>query len=229
MKVALLKTAARWEQADMNCVQFETRVNLVLDQRRSPADDPALAAHASACADCEQLLADHTVLVACVVENRTPLQPSRGFANRVIAASEISISAAAVHQRRNNRIWLALGVALSSAAAMLLALSIVWQARRATVGSEVASVRQGEFTEADILMEAPRFPGNLVAMAVPHGAAFRYEEFERVAPGIRPLRESLAFIWDALVGALPRGRDANRPPPTEPRTGRWWVESLTLA
>ena len=70
---------------------------------------------------------------------------------------------------------------------------------------------------------------SFVAMAVPHGAAFRYEEFERVAPGIRPLRESLAFIWDALVGALPRGRDANRPPPTEPRTGRWWVESLTLA
>lgn len=212
----------------MNCVQFETRLNLVLDQRRSPADDSALAAHASACADCEQLLADHTVLVACVVENRIPLQPGRGFANRVIAASEISTNAAAVHQRRNNRIWLALGVILSSAAAMLLALSIVWQARRATGGSE-GSLAQHEFTEADILMEAPRFPGNLVAMAVPRGAAFRYEEIERVAPGIRPLRESLAFIWDALVGALPRGRDANRPPPTEPRTGRWWVDSLTLA
>jgi hypothetical protein len=213
----------------MNCGQFETRMNLVLDQRRSPADDPALAAHAAVCTACEQLLADHSVLVACVVENRTPLLPSRGFANRVVAAAEVSTNMTAVRQRRASRLWLTLGVTLSSAAAMLLAISIVWQARRATVGGDVALAERDEFTTADMLIEAPRFPGNLVALAVPRGAAFRYEEFERVAPGIRPLRESLAFLWDALVGALPRSRDANRPPPAEQRTGRWWAESFTLA
>jgi hypothetical protein len=207
----------------MNCGQFETRLNLVLDQRRSPAGDPALAAHAAVCADCEQLLADETVLVACLAESYTPLLPRRGFAERVVMAADVAV----VHQQRSKRIWLAVGVALSSAAVMLLAISIVWQARQPAV-SDGATLAQGEFTEADLILGAPRFPNNLIAMAVPHGAALRYEQIERVAPGIRPLRESLALLWNTLFRTLPTERDTNTPP-NEERAGRWWAYSWQLA
>lgn len=207
----------------MNCGQFETRLNLVLDQRRSPAGDPALAAHAATCADCEQLLADETVLVACLAESHSPLLPSRGFAQRVIAATDVAV----VHQQRGRRIWLAVGVALSSAAAMLLAISIVWQARQPAT-NDATGLAQGEFTEADLILGAPGFPNNLIAMAVPHGAALRYEQIERVAPGIRPIRESLALLWNTLFRTFPTERDANGPP-TEERAGRWWTYSWQLA
>lgn len=207
----------------MNCGQFEARLNLVLDQRRSPAGDPALAAHAARCADCEQLLADETVLVACLADSRAPLLPPPGFAQRVIAAADVAV----VHQQRSKRIWLAVGVALSSAAVMFLAISIVWQARQPTA-SDPTALAQGEFTEADLILGAPGFPNNLIAMAVPHGAALRYEQIERVAPGIRPLRESLALLWNTFFRTLPTERDANTPP-TDERAGRWWAYSWQLA
>src|SRR6478735_9309243 len=98
----------------MNCGQFETRLNLVLDQRRSPLADPALAAHAGVCATCDELLADHIALAAYVSRSSSP-SPSPGFANRVMAAA----GPLAVHERRTKKILLAVCVALSSAAAML--------------------------------------------------------------------------------------------------------------
>src|SRR4051812_39341347 len=110
----------------MNCGQFETRLNLLLDQRRSPASDPALAAHAAICADCDELMADHKAVVACMADSRVP-QVSKGFAKRVVAA----VGPMAVPQRRTKRLMMATCVALSSAAAMLLAISIVWKARQA--------------------------------------------------------------------------------------------------
>src|SRR5689334_5034173 len=109
---------------DMNCGQFESRLNLLLDQRRSPVSDPALTAHAAACADCGELLADHMALTACVSRSCIP-RLSADFAERVVAATDST----AVHQRRTRRLLMAVCVALSSAAAMLLAISIVWKAR----------------------------------------------------------------------------------------------------
>jgi hypothetical protein len=202
----------------MNCGQFEARLNLVLDQRRSPADDDALAAHAAVCADCDRLLVDESLLVACLAET-SPCQPSYGFANRVVSAA----SAAHVHQRRSNRVWLALGVAMAAAAAMLLAISIVWQARQASPNGVQPIAANSEFTEADL----SRISGQLLSLTMPGGRELSLEEMEKYAPAFRPLRESLALIWDTLRRAISTGHDPN-PPPAEERALRWEANPIRV-
>ncbi len=203
----------------MNCGQFEARMNLVLDQRRSPADDTALAAHAALCADCDRLLADESLLVACLAE-ASPHQPSYGFAQRVVTAASVVDA----RPRRGTRVWLALGVALSAAAAMLLAISIVWQARQATPrGGEVVAANP-EFTEADL----SRISGQLLSLTMPAGRELRLEEMEKYAPAFRPLRESLVLIWDTLRRAISSGHDPN-PQPAEERALRWESGPLRIA
>jgi hypothetical protein len=204
----------------MNCGQFETRLNLLLDQRRSPASDPALAAHAAVCANCDELVADHVLLVACASQSRVP-RMSTDFAQRVVAAT----GPVAVHQRRTRRLFMAACVALSSAAAMLLAISIVWKARQAEPsGGEQIVANQG-MNSADFLVGAPHLWSTELAMA---SSSLRFDEVDRIAPGFRPLRESLEMIWDALRRAWATGRNTEAQP-AEKRTGQWAVFDPSIA
>ncbi len=50
----------------MQCVQFETRLNELLDERLSPELEPAIGWHAGECARCAALLAAHEDLLAGV-------------------------------------------------------------------------------------------------------------------------------------------------------------------
>ena len=209
----------------MNCGQFEARLNLILDQRRSPSNDAALASHAAVCSQCEQLLADETFLVASVSQWSAP-QPRPGFAHRVVAAAVPAVGV----KRRLQRAWFALGVGFSAAAAMLLAIYVVWQARQVrTFGDSEGVTHSAPVTEADILLGAPGFPNSVLGMVMPGGRAIRLDELERVAPGIRPLRESLALIWDALRRAMPSSSEKHSPPPDKGRAELWWLDSLNLA
>jgi hypothetical protein len=206
----------------MNCVQFETRLNLVLDQRRSPAEDSALAAHAAICASCDELLADHMVLVASVPQIYLP-RMSDGFAHRAVVAAGPVV----VHHRRSHRLLLAACVALSSAAAMLLAISLVWKARQAGSGDGDQIVVTGGMNSADLIVGAPSLWSNQFAMAA-SGASLRLDEVERVAPGIRPLRHSLSMIFDALRRAFQTRHDPATPPADE-RSGHWAITCFALA
>jgi hypothetical protein len=203
----------------MNCGQFETRLNLVLDQRRSPASDPVLAAHAAVCANCDELMADHMALVACASRSRV-LRPRPDFAERVVAAT----GSTAIHQRRTRRLFMAACVALSSAAAMLLAISIVWKAREAGPdGGEQIAVRDG-INSADVLMGATGLWSRELAMA---SSSWRLEEVDNIAPGIRPWRQSLAVLWDALRQAF-QSRHGENAAPNEDRTSHWSILALDV-
>jgi hypothetical protein len=195
----------------MNCGQFETRLNLLLDQRRSPASDPALAAHAAACAACDELLADHVALVSCASRSRLP-RVSADFAQRVVATAR----PIAVPQRRTRRLFMAACVALSSAAAMLLAISIVWKARQAGPSGGEPIVASHGMNSADFLVGAPHLWSTELSMA---GSSLRSDEVDRIAPGFRPLRESLSILWDALRRAWSSGHDAGTQP-AEKRAGQ---------
>jgi len=207
----------------MNCGQFETRLNLLLDQRRSPASDTALAEHAAACSDCDELLADHVALIACASHSRLP-PVSDGFAHRVVAAT----GPAALHQRRSKRLLMAVCVALSSAAAMLLAISIVWKARQADpVDGEQFATNSG-VTSADLLVHSTSLWSTEFALAA-GGAASRLDEVEKMAPAIRPWRTSFAIIWDALRRAFQSKEHDGTNPPSEERTGQWTTFALSIA
>jgi len=206
----------------MNCGQFETRLNLILDQRRSPVDDAALTAHATACVQCDDLLADHVALMRGVSEARQPVVRD-GFARRVVEQAR-PVSA---RQRRAKRLLLAVCVAFSSAAAMLLAISIVWKAREGQGVNDPRLVRSRTMNSADFLVGAPSLWSNEVAIAA-GGAGVGLDQVEKVAPGIRPWRESLTQIWEALRHAFQNRHDPAGPPGEE-HTGQWAIVGLSIA
>lgn len=68
----------------MYCAEFETRLNELLDERREPAGDAALVAHAAECPHCAGVLRDFDVLLESV--NRlAPPAPRADFTARVVA------------------------------------------------------------------------------------------------------------------------------------------------
>src|SRR5690349_91035 len=96
----------------MQCPEFESRLDAILDQRRDPRADALLAAHAAFCEPCSDLLADQvTVLNTLNRLQRADLVVSRRMPPARLPASR------------------SLPLVASVAAAMLLALGLVWQLR----------------------------------------------------------------------------------------------------
>jgi hypothetical protein len=105
----------------MHCHEFEHRLNEVLDQRGRPEADTLLAEHARRCAGCGERLAAQRLVFAGLTQRAVPA-PSAALARRAIAQ--------VVHARPHRapgrtRWWLAASAVLASAAAVLLAVSLV--------------------------------------------------------------------------------------------------------
>src|SRR5687767_13502155 len=111
----------------MKCRDFEDRLNYLLDERVEPAADVRLADHAHDCPPCRKLLDDQHVVLAMIKEAPLPATSS-GFARRVVsrAAPLVGVRRQVLPRRT---IW-AIGTLLATAAAVLLAVSLVWQARQ---------------------------------------------------------------------------------------------------
>jgi hypothetical protein len=168
----------------MTCDEFEDRLNDLLDLRVQPQADPLLTAHAGDCDDCWSRLAGSRVLLRGLAK-LSPPPLARDFSARVVA----QVAEPQMPAQSPARFWLACGVLLSSAAAALLAISIVWYARRGGEGLAGRTTetrpaagggparRQRGFAAAvpgkvgtktgsfagggDLLIEAPRLPGHL--------------------------------------------------------------------
>src|SRR5689334_13677747 len=112
----------------MHCSDFHHRLDALLDDRQNPAADPLLAVHAADCQSCRRYLTKQAAVLAGLSRITAPSLDA-DFSRRVVALAVPQL-------RRATRSWSvrpvswALGVALSSAAAMLLAISIVWYAHR---------------------------------------------------------------------------------------------------
>jgi hypothetical protein len=109
----------------MHCDQFELRLNEVLDERANPELDPSLTAHAADCDDCRVRLVGSRVLLRGLARLAVPPLPA-DFSRGVVA----QVAEPQPEWRPKSRLWLAAGVLLASAAAALLAISLVWYARR---------------------------------------------------------------------------------------------------
>lgn len=227
----------------MNCEQFQQRLNEVLDERADPAGDSHLSGHAADCDDCRAALVGSRVLLRGLSRLRVPAVRA-DFSERVVAAAIAPAS-----REPRSRLWLAGGVLLASAAAAMLAVSIVWYARRGaenvvsrpdkpTTELQPTGPRRGPrgfatlvpgkarrapspmaVTGGDLLIEAPRLPDHLrsyggaidsLALSLPQTAE-QFNQMEQLAPGFRPLRISLALLWDTLCRTLP-GAHSQEPP-----------------
>jgi len=165
----------------MKCREFNDRLNDLLDERSEPAGDARLAGHARECASCRLLLEDQQVVLATLKEVRVPAMGS-DFARCVVAKA----SAADVARRQvapQRMLW-AVGTLLSTAAAALLVVSLIWQARQGAwpfAGQSIAVTEDSHIPEqvdiagpgrgaapsglalgqADWLIEAPRLPSHI--------------------------------------------------------------------
>jgi hypothetical protein len=241
----------------MNCHEFEQRLNDVLDRRGQPEADERLGAHAADCSDCRTRLIGARVLLRGLSRLAVPALP-RQFARRVVAEVGQAVQPASAEKNvrpTGGRWWLAGGVLLASAACALLAVSIIWYARRGGDTNNVATrdpappaekradlprakqLRRSNtyaMTGGDILIEAPRLPERLreyrgaidnLAIALPRTAE-QFDQMEQLAPGLRPFRLSLALLWDTLCRTIPGARTGEPAVPHE-QTSDWrWTRSL---
>jgi hypothetical protein len=203
----------------MQCHEFEQRLNDLLDERQPPERDQILAAHAVQCPDCRQLLDGQQVLLEGL-----RIGPGVGLRERFAAAVIASHSehAAAATQliassgrgaEKASLGWV-VGLGLATAVAALVAVSIFLAsepegpqlvggagANKLNVLAENAADTRGR---AKGLSQYTPEGGYGVAIAgfVPE-AVEQFENVERYAPGIRPLRVSFAMLWDALRRTIP--------------------------
>ena len=150
---------------DMKCHEFEDRLHALLDDRRSPAGDTALAAHAAACPACGQLLTGQQVLLAGL---RSGLPPLAGdFARRTLdrylaESSDAPLDAVVLTGRGRSllarRAWQVAGWLLASAAALLIGFSIFLASRPAdnannAVVTKDQKVRKTEASAQPLLVD----------------------------------------------------------------------------
>jgi len=235
----------------MRCLDFERRLNALLDERMRPQSDPHLAAHAASCERCRRLLAGQEKLLVGLSRMTAP-PLSRDFARRVVIQARLKPAVTAV-----SRGPFVVAACFASAAAVLLALWTAWNSRgdlagiaklaaempkmTASQGNGTLAITQAPGNRppvagADWLIEAPRLAGRLrnyrgaideLADVLPE-AAQRLDEMEQIAPGIRPLRAALSIVWDTLCRTLPGAR-SDAPRPTRENTSLWWFEQVRVA
>jgi hypothetical protein len=203
----------------MQCHEFEQRLNDLLDERQSPENDPLLAGHAAECSDCRQFLVGQRILFEGLRRGHG-VGTRDQFAAKVVASHTIEPAAAGLVARRSSPgdksslawiVWLG----LATAAAALVAVSIflasepAGQQQAGGVGSGQANAVAGTESagaqgRAKGLSQYTPPGGYGVAIAgfVPE-AVEQFENVERYAPGIRPLRVSFAMLWDALRRTIP--------------------------
>jgi hypothetical protein len=149
----------------MKCHEFEDRLHALLDDRRSPAGDSALAAHAAACPACGQLLHGQQVLLSGLRAGLPPLADDFAYRtlDRYLAdTSEAPLDAVVLagpgRSLLARRAWQVAGWLLASAAAVLIGFSIFLASRPAdNAGNAVVTkdkkVRKTESSSQPLLAD----------------------------------------------------------------------------
>jgi hypothetical protein len=86
------------ESTELNCVAFRSRLDAVLDSRRSPQLDLPLRAHAKRCQTCAEWLATQTAVLE-VVESAPAIGPATDFGLQTLQTLQVGRQ----QQRRRRR------------------------------------------------------------------------------------------------------------------------------
>ncbi len=181
----------------MQCQEFEDRMNVLLDERKSPEGDGALAAHAAGCEPCGRLLAGQRVLLAGLKRGKIPAA-SANFAQRVVANSvlesrqDVALAVVLDAPKPSRRAaWFVAAGLLTAAAAGLLAVSVAaWNSRGGNGnGSPDVVNNSAETPEKKVTRPQP-----LVAQTNPSAKAGQEERRGPRADGRRPQPGSIALL-----------------------------------
>ena len=202
----------------MQCVEFENRLNRLLDNRLSPDDDDQLADHARDCEGCCGLLHAQQMLFSGLRASR-PAAPA-DLADRVVSRRHTEVT-------RSRTIWRNVGwTVLLASAAGLAGLAVMSLGRapapnlvktpqpaapqKSGSGPRLAMGTVGPTQRVDPKVDE-KFDEYFVALenfATQIGDSKEFDEVsESLEPGIKPIRSSFELALDALRRTLPRGRE----------------------
>ena len=183
----------------MNCTEFETRLNELLDQRRSLTGDRLLAEHATGCAECAQLAAEYSILVATMAKlpqeaflSEKSLRPE--FSLEVLKSLELREVGQAGWSRK--KVLRSAAIAMAAAAAVLVAV-MNWP-RPEGDGQLPGGTTTVATTSSQSILLAGEWE-----LLVRDAAAERMGWMGDVAEGFRPVTQSLYSALNALRRALP--------------------------
>jgi hypothetical protein len=195
----------------MHCVQFEVRLNQLLDDRRDPDSDLELADHARECSDCADLLVGHEMLLQGVATEKLD-EPAAGRDFAVRVAAEVAGSARDSSWRRWN--W----TIPTIAAALLLAVA-VWH-RLGGSNNPAAPGHDGRSGDSLAADDDAAYRG-LYARTVKFTEEFRERSpqwAEQMADGLKPVADSMSAALHGLrrtfSGAESGVRSSQFEPPT---------------
>jgi hypothetical protein len=200
----------------MQCVQFETRLNELLDERLSPELEPAIGRHAGECARCAALLAAHEDLLTGVESLRMSE-----------AMPDLAVRVAGELSRRHILAPPARGWWIPAAAAALLLGVGVWcwaaasrkgAEQLATSGTDMSvamrtAAHEGPSPSASPASTAPTATSRsrVVSQWIVTDTKALAEDFsvrprllmEQMADGIKPVADSMSAALEALRRNLP--------------------------
>ncbi len=215
----------------MHCVQFETRLNDLLDEREPPGDDRQLIEHARRCDECADLLAGHEMLLADLQSlacagsldgPRTLRRPAApvDFSLRVALAVADERRAA----RRNGWFWL-----IPALAASLLVAVVAWRNLGAAFSGARPTAETMAHAATPVTPSAVRHPGDIpqatpltsvIAAQLPSypWTGMRTDQIsqgltdsvEHLADGLKPVTDSMSAALQALRRTLPGAEPAVR-------------------
>jgi len=226
----------------MQCVEFEHRLNRLLDQRLSPDDDEQLAAHVIQCDECAGLYhAQHRLFAG--LEAGRPVAPV-DLAQRV--AQQRHVELARKQSARRNIRW---GVLLASAASLgglaLLSLQenqqpppvVIKTAAPALPAKPASGLAMGTTQEnpltheecEDAVPQEERIDSYFVVLesfATQIGDSKEFDDMsESLEPSFKPIRSSFGVAIEALRRTLPRGKDVRA---VRPDAGASWLPETPL-
>lgn len=224
----------------MQCVEFESRLNRVLDSRLSPDDDGQLAEHARECDDCSSLMQAQRALFAGLRAGRAAVPVD--LADRVVSRRHTEVTRSRARWR--NAGWTVL---LATAASLAGLAVIAWSNRNpqpsivktpeapqqknagAGRGLAIATIgpKRGTETRNDETPKAAdKFDAYFVVLENFASQISDSKEFDEVSeslePGIKPIRSSFELALDALRRTLPHGRER----PSKPDAGASFLPEL---
>ncbi|MHB1036048.1 MAG: anti-sigma factor family protein [Pirellulales bacterium] len=199
----------------MQCAEFRTLLNRLLDQRRPPESDARLRSHARECSECHAFLAAHEALLSGLKGLPMP-EPEDGLAERVLLELRPA--------RPARRLLYRFVMPLAAAAAVVVVLTPLWRsawqnstgparpsvdrvvrsepkAHSPAVGGAVAP-RTRTFAESGEQYAAlARETGESLAAVVRQSHRPRW--MQQVASGLKPLASPAKPAFNAVLRAIP--------------------------
>ena len=200
--------------SETNCLEFERRLNEVLDARENPRDDHTIVGHAMECFQCDRYLATQVHILEAV--NTAGL-----------AKCEKPIAANRESDHQSRRAWF-IGAALSICVVIGFSLPRHAEKSDADQPTMLAKVTPAENAAVELMVESPAEvdESSTTMMVAMDGAVESWNQFlasstenaewlEPVATPIRPLADSMTSTFNVLRKTMPGVRRMQDQPRSE--------------